>query len=154
VDFVQPYALLTQRQLAERGIVVCTEVSEDLPLVLGDRVQLQQVLLNLIINGAEAMSAVPSPRRVLTIGGQRLEENGQPVVLVTVSDLGCGFGTTEPEHLFEAFYTTKPHGIGMGLRISHSIIEAHGGRLLAQANEDVGSTFLFTLPVVEPLVGK
>jgi PAS domain S-box-containing protein len=145
-DLVRDVLALARRELAQRGITICTELAEDLPQVAGDRVQLQQVLLNLLTNGAEAMSAVPGPRRILTIGGQRSEWNGQPTVLITVSDLGCGLGA-DPERLFEAFYTTKPTGIGMGLRISRSIVEAHGGHLWAQANEQTGATFFFSLPV-------
>jgi C4-dicarboxylate-specific signal transduction histidine kinase len=145
-DLVRDVLALARRELAQRGITICTKLAEDLPQVAGDRVQLQQVLLNLLMNGAEAMSAVPGPRRILTIGGQRPEWNGQPTVLITASDLGCGLGA-EPERLFEAFYTTKPTGIGMGLRISRSIVEAHGGHLWAQANEQMGATFFFSLPV-------
>ena len=74
--------------------------------------------------------------------------NGRPAVQITVHDLGCGFSTEDPERLFESFYTTKPHGLGMGLRISRSIVEAHGGRLWAQVNEDVGATFFCLLPAV------
>ena len=147
---VQDVLALARREFSERGIAVCIELSNDLPPVLGDRVQLQQVLLNLMINGAEAMSAVPGPRRILTIGGRCSESNGEPAVLISVNDLGCGLGAQNPERLFETFYTTKPNGVGMGLRISRSIVEAHGGRLWAQANADVGATFLFFLPVFIP----
>jgi signal transduction histidine kinase len=136
--------------LAGRGITVRIEFPENLPRVIGDRVQLQQVVLNLVMNGAEAMSAVPGPRRILTIGAERLELTGEPAVLITVSDLGRGFGALDPELLFERFYTTKPGGLGMGLRISRSIVVAHGGRLWAQANEHAGATFLFSLPVEMP----
>jgi hypothetical protein len=119
-----------------------------LPAVSGDRVQLQQVLFNLVINGIDAMSAVEIPRRVLTIGGQGALLNGRPAVRITVHDRGCGFSVEDPERLFESFYTTKPDGLGMGLRISRSIVEAHGGRLWAQANEEEGATFSCSLPLM------
>ena len=96
------------------------------------------MILNLVMNAAEAMSAVPDERRILTIGGRLWQRNGQLAALITVHDLGCGFGTEDSERLFEAFYTTKPKGLGMGLRISHSIVEAHGGHLWAEANPDAG----------------
>jgi PAS domain S-box-containing protein len=149
-DIVRDVLALAQRDLAGRGITVRIEFPENLPRVIGDRVQLQQVVLNLVMNGAEAMSAVPGPRRILTIGAERLELTGEPAVLITVSDLGRGFGALDPELLFERFYTTKPGGLGMGLRISRSIVVAHGGRLWAQANEHAGATFLFSLPVEMP----
>ncbi len=149
-DLVRDVLALAQRELTGRGITVRIEFPEDLPRVIGDRVQLQQVVLNLVMNGAEAMSAVPGPRRILTIGAERLELTGEPAVLITVSDLGGGFGAGDPERLFERFYTTKPGGLGIGLRISRSIVVAHGGRLWAQANEHAGATFLFSLPVEMP----
>jgi C4-dicarboxylate-specific signal transduction histidine kinase len=108
--------------------------AEDLPRVLGDRVQLQQVLLDLVMNGIEAMSGVAEERRVLTIGGRRDELSGWPAVWIMVQDLGSGVEPENMERLFEPFYSTKPQGTGMGLRISRSIVEAHGGRLRAAPN--------------------
>jgi signal transduction histidine kinase len=96
------------------------------------------------------MSAVEEERRILTIGGERDELAGYPAVRITMRDLGSGFNPEDSERLFEAFYTTKLHGTGMGLRISRSIIEAHGGRLWAQMNEDIGATFIFSLPAEIP----
>ena len=148
-DIVADVLRITEHELAERRITVQTELAEDLPSVSGDHVQLQQVLLNLIINAIEAMSAVEYERRILTIRGQRDELEGKPAVLVTVRDLGAGFNPEDSERLFDTFYTTKPDGLGMGLRISRSIIEAHGGRLWATSNDGQGATFHFALPVAE-----
>ena len=113
----------------------------------GDRVELQQVFLNLIINGLDAMSAVEDDRRVLTIRGQRDELHGKPAVRISVQDLGRGVAPADMAHLFEAFYTTKPQGMGMGLRIGTSIVEALGGRLWAITNGGQGATFYCTLPI-------
>jgi len=137
---------LARRELAERRIEVRTELPEDLPRVFGDRVQLQQVLLNLVMNGIEAMSGVAGERRLLTIGGQRDGLDGRPSVRISVQDLGSGIEAENMEHLFEAFYSTKPQGMGMGLRISRSIVEAHGGRLWAAPNAGPGAAFFFALP--------
>jgi C4-dicarboxylate-specific signal transduction histidine kinase len=138
---------LARRELAERHIKVGTELPEDLPSVSGDRIQLQQVLLNLVMNGIDAMSEVEEARRVLTISGRRDELAGQPAVLIAVQDFGSGFSREDYERFFDAFYTTKPTGMGMGLRISRSIVEAHGGRLWATSNEGQGATFYCTLPI-------
>ena len=145
-DLVREVLALAQPELTEQRVTVRLEIRGDLPRVLGDQVQLQQVIFNLVMNAAEAMSAVPDERRILTIGGRLWQRNGQLAALITVHDLGCGFGTEDSERLFEAFYTTKPKGLGMGLRISHSIVEAHGGHLWAEANPDAGATFFVALP--------
>jgi C4-dicarboxylate-specific signal transduction histidine kinase len=145
-EVVAEVLALANRELTERRIIVRTELSDDLPQVSGDRVQLQQVLLNLVINGIEAMSSVDDERRILTIGGQHAELDGQPSVRITVRDLGSGLRPEDGERLFEAFYTTTSHGMGMGLRISRSIVEAHGGRLWATPNDGPGATFSCTLP--------
>jgi C4-dicarboxylate-specific signal transduction histidine kinase len=137
---------LARYESATRQITIHAEAAEDLPLVLGDRVQLQQVLLNLIVNGMDAMNTVEQSKRVLIIRGRRETRNGISAVLLSVKDAGTGFKPEEMDRLFQAFYTTKPQGMGMGLAISHSIIEAHGGRLWAEANEGPGATFLFSLP--------
>ena len=121
-----------------------TQLSSDVPLILGDRIQLQQVILNLIINAIEAMSGISEGPRKLQVVTGKDELQG---VVVTVRDSGPGLDPDILDHLFTAFYTTKPQGMGMGLAISRSIIEAHGGRLWATANKHRGATFQFTLPV-------
>jgi PAS domain S-box-containing protein len=133
---------LTEDEALRKGVVLRTERADDLPFVLGDRVQLQQVLLNLIINGIEAMSSVANGVRELLVYS-RLHESNQ--VLVAVQDSGIG---VEPENLkkiFAPFYTTKSQGMGMGLAISRSIVENHGGKLWASPNDGPGATFKFTL---------
>jgi signal transduction histidine kinase len=115
-----------------------------LPLIEGDRIQLQQVILNLIRNAVEAMSGIDEAARKMRISTGSEASN---VVLVSVRDLGPGLDPQSVDRLFEAFYTTKPDGLGMGLAICRSIIEAHGGRLLATANEPRGAVFQFTLPL-------
>jgi signal transduction histidine kinase len=111
--------------------------------VLGDRIQLQQVLLNLVMNGVEAMSAVADRPRELRIESGT---HGPQGIFVAVRDSGIGLDPQTVERLFEAFFTTKPEGMGMGLSISCTIIEAHGGRLWATPNDGPGATFQFTLP--------
>jgi signal transduction histidine kinase len=124
-------------------VALQTELTDDLPPVWGDRVQLQQVILNLLMNGIEAMSGVRERGRELQVSCGRDELAN---VLVVVRDSGVGLDPESHVRLFEAFYTTKPQGMGMGLAISRSIIEAHGGRLWATANTPHGAIFQFTLP--------
>jgi PAS domain S-box-containing protein len=145
-DVANEALAFAQLELVEHRIVVHSAFAEDLPTISGDRVQIQQVFLNLIMNAIEAMSDVEAARRILTISGELSRLNASPAVLITVHDLGVGFKGEAREHLFEPFYTTKPNSLGMGLRISRSIAEAHGGRLWAQANEDMGATFFLCLP--------
>jgi PAS domain S-box-containing protein len=133
---------LARSQVQGNHVALQTQLSDELPLVLGDRIQLQQVILNLVINGIEAMSAVTDRSRDLQIHSRRHEPDK---VLVAVQDSGIGLKAESLDHLFEAFFTTKPKGMGMGLAISRSIIEAHGGRLWAVPNEGPGATFQFTL---------
>jgi PAS domain S-box-containing protein len=134
---------LTRGEIVKNGVSVHTELAEGLPLVQADRVQLQQVILNLIINAVEAMSGVGDGARELLISTSRDASNG---VLVSLRDSGPGLDPKCVDRLFEAFYTTKPEGMGMGLAICRSIIEAHGGQLWAGANEPRGAVFQFTLP--------
>jgi PAS domain S-box-containing protein len=145
-DVIADVLALARRELAECRIEVRTELPEDLPRVSGDRVQLRQALLNLVMNGIEAMSGVAEKRRVLTIGGQRDELASRSAVRISVQDLGGGIKLEIIKHIFEAFYSTKPQGMGMGLRISLSIVEAHGGRLWAAPNAGPGAAFSFALP--------
>jgi signal transduction histidine kinase len=112
-------------------------------LVLGDRVQLQQVILNLVLNGIDAMTAVSDPSQQLVISSNRYESGK---VLVAVKDSGIGLDPQNMDRIFDAFYTTKSDGMGMGLSISRSIVESHGGRLWATPNAGKGATFQFTLP--------
>ena len=134
---------LTRSEATKTGVSVQTDVAEGLPLVRGDRVELQQVILNLILNAFEAMVEISEGSRELLIT-TGISELGD--VLVAVRDSGPGLGATALEHLFEAFHTTKPNGLGLGLSICRSIIEAHGGRLSANANSARGAVFQFTLP--------
>ena len=136
---------LIHHELTRRQITIHTELPKDLPPVLGDRVQLQQVLLNLVMNGVEAINEAADGERKISIRGRRHEYEGRPAVLVSVQDSGVGLKPAEVDRLFEAFYTTKAHGIGMGLAISRSIVEAHGGRLWVAPTGGPGATFEFIL---------
>jgi C4-dicarboxylate-specific signal transduction histidine kinase len=140
-DAILEVIALARTEAANNSVSVRTQLAEGLPRVQGDRVQLQQVLLNLIINAIEAMRDVGEEERELLIN-TRNEQDG---VSVEVRDSGPGFAPAVLERVFEAFYTTKPGGLGLGLSICRSIIEAHNGRLLASANVPRGATFEFTL---------
>jgi PAS domain S-box-containing protein len=140
VDEVLTFA---RNELQAKGILIRRELRSDLPSVMGDRVQLQQVILNLVMNGIDAMADVTDRRRILSVKSQ-LDERGS--VLVTVQDSGAGLDPQHAELVFSAFFTTKPDGMGMGLAISTSIVEAHGGRLWVSAGEHPGTAFHFTLP--------
>jgi PAS domain S-box-containing protein len=133
---------LTRAEAQKSRVALQTRLSPDVPAVFGDRVQLQQVLLNLIVNGIEAMSGAVEGPRELVVGSAKEASNG---VLVTVRDSGAGLGIGA-ERIFDAFYSTKPGGMGMGLAISRSIIESHGGRIWATPNTPRGAVFQFTLP--------
>ncbi|MBV8093493.1 MAG: hypothetical protein JOY71_03735 [Acetobacteraceae bacterium] len=138
---------LTHGETVKHGVSVQTQLAEDLPLVAGDRVQLQQVVLNLFINPTEAMGQMNGGPRELLISTSK---NDSGSVLVAVADSGPGLALTNVEQIFDTFYTTKPSGLGMGLSICHSIIEAHEGRLWATANVPQGTIFQFTLPTACP----
>ncbi len=135
--------LLLRSEAMRYKIAVRTELATDLPPVMGDRVQLQQVVMNLMINGIDAMNNVEGARE-LAITSQR-GEDGQ--LVVSVSDTGVGLPAKQADEIFNAFFTTKPHGTGMGLRISRSIVESHGGRLWATDNSPRGASFYLTLPI-------
>jgi C4-dicarboxylate-specific signal transduction histidine kinase len=127
----------------KNGVLVRTSLADGLPLIAGDRVLLQQVMLNLIINAVEAMSCGGAGARELLISTEKVEPAD---VLVAVRDSGPGFTPADGGRLFESFYTTKPNGLGLGLSICHSIVEAHGGRMWASPNAPRGAVFQFTLP--------
>jgi len=131
-------------QLARQGVVLRKELVPNLPPVIGDRVQVQQVILNLIANGIEAMEEVTGRPRELSIGAKSTDDGR---VLISVSDCGTGIEPESADHLFEAFFTTKQEGMGLGLSISRTIVEGHQGRLWATPNTQGGATFQFTLPV-------
>ena len=134
---------LTSGEAEKNGVSVHTQFADGLPLIHGDRVQLQQVILNLVINAVQAMAGVSEGPRELLVTTGSAESDG---VLVAVRDTGPGLSPSSAERLFDAFYTTKPDGMGMGLSICRSIIEAHGGRMWASANLPRGATFQFTAP--------
>jgi signal transduction histidine kinase len=134
---------LTMPELQRASVILRHALAEDLPRVVGDRVQLQQVVLNLLRNGADAMSAVDGRARELLI---RTERDGENQVRLSVRDSGTGVTPQAAERMFEAFYTTKTDGMGIGLSVSRSIIEAHQGRLWASANDGPGATFSFVIP--------
>ncbi|OSI50043.1 ATP-binding sensor histidine kinase [Bradyrhizobium canariense] len=137
---------LTRAAMSEHSVSAEMQLSETLPHILGDKVQLQQVVLNLVMNAIEAMSEVTEGRRELLIKTDEVKSGG---VLVAVSDTGPGLSQTNPERMFDPFFTTKPSGLGMGLPICRSIIEAHGGRLWAMPNEPRGAVFYMMLPIGE-----
>jgi PAS domain S-box-containing protein len=141
-DVIQEVLALARRELSENRVLLELQLTNALPLVLVDRVQLQQVLLNLIMNGIEAMAAVTDRRRMLWVQSQ-VGEAGD--VLVAVLDSGTGVGS-ESDRVFSPFFTTKANGMGMGLPISRSLIEGHGGRLWSSPNSPHGAIFSFTLP--------
>jgi PAS domain S-box-containing protein len=145
-ELVTEVLSLIRHELTRRHVTIRSELPKDLPPVLGDRVQLQQVLLNLVMNGVEAMDEIGEGERRISIGARRHEHDGRPAVVVSVQDSGVGLKQAKVDKLFEAFYTTKAQGLGMGLAISRSIIEAHGGRLWAATASGPGATFEFTLP--------
>jgi len=141
-DIIREMIVLLRGEATRYSISIRTALATDLPVVMGDRVQLQQVMMNLIINSIEAMKSVDGNREVAIQSQQ--EKDGH--ILVSVSDTGVGLPSQESNQIFNAFFTTKPDGTGMGLSISRSIIESHGGRLWAAGNNPRGAYFHFTLP--------
>jgi signal transduction histidine kinase len=148
-DVMQDVVALTAGESTARRVTVRAEITADLPVVSGDRVQPQQVLLNIVVNGMDAMEGVADERRLVEIHGRQRMHDGRLEVTVSVRDGGVGIDVARMERLFEAFYTTKPQGMGMGLAISRSIIEMHGGRLWAKPNDGFGATFSFSVPAGE-----
>jgi C4-dicarboxylate-specific signal transduction histidine kinase len=142
-QLIEQTAAVAEGQATRNLVTIKLELAPNLPLVLGDSIQLQQVILNLIVNGIEAMTTVADRTRTLTL---RSENQSDSQVRVAVQDSGIGLSEEVMSRLFESFFTTRAKGMGMGLSISRSIIEAHGGRLWAESNSSGGATFQFTLP--------
>src|SRR5713101_3862692 len=140
-EAIREMIVLLRSEPTRYNITVRMELAADLPRIMGDRVQLQQVLMNLIVNSIDAMKEEDGAREV-AVKSQRTEKEE---VLVSVSDTGVGLPPQHADQIFNAFFTTKPHGTGMGLRISRSIIESHGGRMWADGNSPRGASFCFTL---------
>ena len=141
-EVIRETIALLRSEATRYSISARTELAANVPRVMGDRVQLQQVLMNLIMNGIDAMKDIDGTRELVFTS--QCGENEQ--ALVSVSDTGVGLPAQQADQIFNAFFTTKPHGTGMGLRISRSIVESHGGRLWAAGNSPRGATFCLTLP--------
>jgi C4-dicarboxylate-specific signal transduction histidine kinase len=151
-DAAREVLTMSASELRQSGAVLQTEFAEPLPAILGDRVQLQQVILNLMMNGADAMASIEDRPRTLRV--ETAVDRSDSVKLL-VRDAGVGLDPRGIEKLFEAFHTTKAHGLGIGLAISRSIIESHKGRLWGMANDGPGATFGFTIPCArDPVVRK
>jgi signal transduction histidine kinase len=139
-DMIHEMVALLRAEATRHAVAIRTELAEHLPDIIADRVQVQQVLMNLMVNGIEAMKDAPGE---LVITSQRTDDGP---LLISVSDSGGGIPPEQAERIFEAFFTTKPRGTGMGLSISRTIVESHGGRLWVSANTTRGAIFQFTLP--------
>jgi signal transduction histidine kinase len=150
-EVVDEVVALIRRELIDNNVTLRLELDRTLPQVRGDRVQLKQVIMNLLINGIQAMAGVDDRPRRLVIRSQR---DGTEMVRLEVQDSGSGIDANSMHRLFDAFFTTKPDGMGMGLSICRSIIESHGGRIWASPNTGPGATFQFSLPVVEEARSK
>jgi len=141
-EVMQEMIALLRIEATRHSVSIDGDLASDVPEITADRVQLQQVLMNLMLNGIEAMADLSTPGK-LTLTSRR--EDGQ--VLISVVDVGTGIKPEQAEHIFNPFVTSKPQGTGMGLAISRSIIESHGGCLWATPNSGPGTTFQFTLPI-------
>jgi signal transduction histidine kinase len=161
-EVIEEVVILAQSELQRNRVSLQTQLASDLPLISGDRIQLQQVMFNLLMNAIEAMSGVEEGRRELWVSSEKITEiSGESEqsqledkalaaaewTSVAVQDSGPGLDAKSLDRLFDAFYTTKPHGLGMGLAICRSIIEAHGGQLWATTNGSRGAVFQFRLPI-------
>jgi C4-dicarboxylate-specific signal transduction histidine kinase len=148
-EVIEEAVALTRGESTRNNVSVMTDLAAELPPVLGDRIQLQQVMVNLLMNGIEATNCINDrPRRLLIRSGTQDLIH----VFVVVQDFGIGMSPEVKDRLFEPFFTTKSHGIGMGLAISRSIVEGHGGRLWAESTVSQGSIFQFTLPAVDKVL--
>ena len=147
-SLVSDVLVLVRHESDARHVTIQIELPDALPLVPGDRVQLQQVMLNLVLNALDAMAEVEAKRRLLVIRGQRGVLERVPVVIISVRDFGVGFQVEDVERLFKPFHTTKVQGLGLGLAICRSIIEAHNGRLWAEPSDGPGATLSFCLPAI------
>src|SRR5262249_39831772 len=141
-EVIQEMITLLRGEATKHSILIDSELANALPPIKADRVQFQQVFMNLMLNGIEAMRDVSTPRQLAVKSQQNKDE-----VLVLIKDTGVGLRPEEKEQIFNAFFTSKPQGTGMGLPISRSIIESHGGRLWATPNTGSGTTFQFTVPI-------
>jgi signal transduction histidine kinase len=144
-ETIQEAVALSRAELLRRQVDLRLDLFGALPPVTGDRIQLQQVILNLILNGSEAMVSAEGAKELL-LTSQQFDTGG---VLIAVRDSGVGINPQDLDRMFDAFFTTKPNGMGMGLAISRSIIEAHGGRIWAVSNDGPGLTVQFSLPVAD-----
>jgi len=142
-EATQEVITLSSGELRRNRVILQMDLADDLPLVNGDRVQLQQVIINLFRNAIDAMKEIEDRPRQLLI---QTERDGAENVRLTVQDTGIGFAPETADRLFESFFTTKEDGMGIGLSVSHSIIQAHHGRLWASANDGPGSSFSFSIP--------
>jgi signal transduction histidine kinase len=145
-NLVEEVLVFVRGEIEEHGIVLKTQLKQSLPQVFADRIQIQQVVLNLVLNGIDAMATVGDRERELRL---RLEQDSPSTVVLTVEDVGKGISPDIKDHIFEAFFTTKAHGMGMGLSICGSIIASHGGRLLVSAGQPYGAIFQVELPVYQ-----
>ena len=147
-DVIREMIVLLRNETVQSSVTMRTELAPELPLVMADRVQLQQVLMNLMVNGIDSMKEAATKEadhpRELLIQSRRTEDSQ---LLISVRDTGVGLPPQQADQIFNAFFTTKPHGTGLGLRISRSIVESHGGRLWAEDNLPQGVVFHFTLPI-------
>jgi signal transduction histidine kinase len=139
-ELVKEMVTVLHNEAKRHSVVIRADLPEGLPAVMADRVQLQQALMNLMLNGIEAMGDTGAELHIKS----QLAEDGQ--LLISVTDAGVGLPTEKTDQIFNAFFTTKPHGTGLGLAITRSIVESHGGRIWATANSGPGTTFRFTLP--------
>jgi signal transduction histidine kinase len=142
-EAIEEVLLLSKRELERAGITLRTDFGKSRPNIEADRVQLQQVVLNLVRNAIEAMASVEGRSRILTISSDATDDH----VCVTIADTGMGIDPKKIEHVFDALYTTKPGGLGLGLSICRKIIILHGGRLWAKESTTHGTTFVFALPL-------